>query len=1536
LNKSHSIIKKALKAVLWSAIVIVMIFVIMVALIQVPGIQNKIVNYATSFISNKTQSRVEVKKISIKFPKSVVIEGLYLEDVRKDTLLYAGKVKINIALFDLFSQKITISSAVLEDVNLNLERAGADSLFNFNFLLTAFADTASQKIVEPQAKPKWTISIDQVGLKNIRFQFDDEYGGIYITAALGKLKLEMDEIDFVKSIYSIDELQVESLNGNILTIKPADSTTTNSDAALPFITANNIQIKNSTFMYADSISKRSVFAAISRFELTDGSAVLDNLKIKVKSIEMDENSFAYEVGTMPETDNAFDVNHMKYNHLTLEATDLYYTSDTIEASIKKFNATDQKTMNPIFISGIVKRSLDNLNGENMLIKTGDKTIITTDFGIAGLTDMETAYFDFPNLKINTSKKDIKMLVGPSIPESIDLPENIDLQIAFKGKLKSFESTIEMGSSFGSANLVAILDENENFETRVSLDAFDLGSLLKDTAMFGPVTLTAEASGQGLDKNTIAAKIDVTASQFYLNRYNFHNLTVDGTINGQQFEGRVNLNDENAVFDAEGLVNLNPGQEKYKFRLNVEGADLQKLNITKDDIRIGLAASADLKGGSVNLMNGRAGITNFIIARGDKVYVLDSLLFASINEPDKSEINFSSALIDLKYSGTISPADISAELTHFIDNYFPVSAMDQPKKKSGPSNFTFEIQLHNHPIISQVLLPQLTEFEPGIIQGSFDSGKNELILNAEMKKIVYGTTEIRDLVIEINSDSASLNYKISGSNLSNAQIKLENFILDGKFADSVLFANVSSIAGPQNKKLVIHTQISMDNANYKLVFDPEEFYLMNNRWDIAPDNYVKFGKEGLLIHNFSISNAESQINIASVTDKFNDDVNITIKNFRLDDISRIFEKDTSLVAGNLDGTLLLKRVNNTYGIIADAKISKLAVREIPIGDLSIKAGNPTAERFDIELDLTGAENNFTANGYYFPGAGANSISIEVDIQSLSMKTAEAFSFGQISETSGNISGNLTIRGEAKEPEITGELVFDNAFLKPAVLNNRLELKHETIQLKADGIYFNSFTFLDADKHTAIVDGAIQMNQFKDFIFNLHVDMKDFLLLNTTAKENKEFFGRMLIDSRIDVKGPLSLPVIDGRIKMKDGSNFTFVVPEEKLSTDKGEDIVEFEDPLELNAILYRQGEKAEQKSAITGVDISTIVEIDKQATLRLLLDPSSTDSLVVKGEAALSFTMDRSGKMSLTGAYNLDEGSYLVSLRGVIKKRFNINPGSTIIWNGDPLEADISINATYSVRASPIDLVADQMSGLSEVNRGTYKQKYLFWVLLKLRGEILHPEISFEIQLPPENKGILGGAVDAKLNMLNEDPSALNKQVFALLILGRFTQENPLQSDAGTGVSSVVRSTVGKFLSAQLNQLSSRVVQGVELDFDIQSYDDYSTGQAEGRTEVEIGLKKQLFNERVTVQIGGTVDVEGDKAKQNTANDITSDAMIEYKLTEDGRYRLKGFRNYQYEGALEGQIIETGIGVSYVRDFNQWRELFRSPEKAKAIRREKQK
>ncbi len=1637
MKKILPFLKKTLKAIFWVVLVFVLLFLILAAIIQIPAVQNKIVHYATTFVSNKTHTRVEIENVRISFPKSVVIEGLFLEDLQKDTLISAGKLKINIALFDLIFNKITVNSVKLENVNLNAYNTKTDSLFNYNFLITAFADSTKKETTTSKTPSKWTFTVNNVSLKNIRILYDDEFGGMNISATLDKLDLKMNKIDFEKSIFDIDDLLVEKLNAGVLIKESSVTTQKKTEGTLPFISANNIQINNSTVTFGASINKQSVLAVIKRFELKEGSVDLQKELVKadrfylsesdiryltiasvipdskveipvsfknewivtVQHIDLHHNSLTYKVNGTPNLKNSFDANHLEFKQVHLLASDFFYSTDSTKVLVNEFNAVDQNNfaitrfetdftmdnhsitaksikanttgssligdMNLRFssmkslkdslpylvlnlniksagftnadilyfspalaeqdffknkknitsVSGQINGRINNLKGKNLVLKTGAKTVLKTDFTITGLPAAQTATFHFPNLKLVSGRQDIDMMVGSSIPVSIQIPEEISVNAVFNEKLKEFETSIHLNSSIGNAMLLANIDKNENFRANLSTSELDLGSLLKNKQMYGTVTLTAAVTGHGLDQNTIKADIKAQVSSIFLNNYTYHNLNVNGTASGREFAGEVKLNDKNAVFDFDGLVNTTVGKEQLKFNLNVKGADLQKLSFTKDDMRIGFRANANLKGGTVNKLNGKAGITNMIIAHNGKKYVFDSVMVASVNQPNKSEMSFNSPLIGIKYSGTLSPTSLPEVLSQYFNKFFPFLETKPAKHKNDSTGFNFEIQLHNHPLLSEVFLPDLKEFEPGIITGSFDSRKNELKLNAGVKRLVYGTTEINNMAVVVKSDSTALDFSVSGSGILNSQINLANILFEGKLAENKILANISSIDG-SNKKLLIRSEITKEKGNYKLVLDPKNFYLMNNRWDIAADNYIEFGKQGFLIHHLFMNNAQSQMNIASVHDRFNDDLNIEIKKFRLDDISRIIEKDSSLVKGNVDGNVLLKRVNNSYGIIANATINNLIVRDVPIGQLAIKAENPTGERFDVDVKLTGTNNNLTASGYYIPNGGDNSIHLKADIQSLSMKTVEAFSMGQIREASGNISGNFLVGGKSTAPELSGELTLNDVFMNPKYLNNRIEFKHETLQLRADGIYFEKFTMLDTKKNAAVIDGTVHMKQFSDFVFAIHATTKDFLLFNTTSKENEMFYGRMIIDSKIDITGTISLPVINAKLKMKNGSNFTFAVPEDKLTADKGEDEVLFEDTSKQNEILNRKVKKDIQKSGLTGFDLSSIIEVDKKATLRLLMDPSSSDSLVVRGEAALSFILDRSGKMSLTGTYNLNEGSYLISLEQFIKRKFEIVSGSTISWNGDPLDADISINATYTVRAAPYDLVANQMSGLSDVDKGGYKQLYPFLVMLKLRGAILKPEISFEIQLTPENKGILGGAVNQKLNMLNEDASALNKQVFALLVLGRFVQENPLQSETNVA-STFVRSTVGSFLSTQLNKLSSKVVPGVELNFDIQSYDDYQTGQAQGRTQVGIGVKKQLFNERLSVQMGGSVDVEGARAKQNSVSDITGDVTVEYKLTKDGRYRLKGFRQNQYEGAIEGQLVETGVGVVFVRDFNKW-------------------
>ena len=1644
MNNRFHLLRLIFKIILWIIIAFELLFITIAVLIQVPAIQKRIITYATAIISNKTHTKVDINKISIAFPKSLVIEGLFLEDIKRDTMLYAGKLKVDIAFWGLFHHEIHINSVGLEEVKLNLYRPESDSVFNFNFLIKAFSDTSKAKNPPPETISKWNFILDNIDLKDIRFQYNDDYGGMHLAANMKQMHIKVDKIDLKKLDFSIDELKLENSIASVLILKSAKSNSTKSRGISPKIRANSIKINNILFTFGDSVNRQTIAANIHQLNLQAAeidiqkqlissntvslskskvrysrnekdsnikeekeiSTTKSNWKITAKDIMLDDNSLSYMVENRHIIKNQFDVAHLDYSHFTLHANDFSFSTERIKTSIKKLNAIDQNNfsilefetdfsmdahsitaknlklktpnstidadvkiayhslaslkdslqymmmdadlksvkftnadvlyinhqlnkqtffrnrMNITTISGTISGPIKNLNGKNILIKTGVNTVITTDFNIVGLPKFKTTYFNFPNLSIISGKKDIAMIADTLIPKSIELPESISMQIVFKGQMKSFETTVRMNSSYGELHLLASIDKNENFKSKIRLDNFDVGSLTKSKKTIGNLSLTAEANGHGFDKNTLTASIKAEVSQFYVNNYNYHKLLIEGNIRGQQYEGKLKLNDENAAFDLDGLINLSPNQEQYTFNLNIKGADLKKLNLTKEDIKLALIASADFKGVKTNNLSGKLGITNAFIAHDGKNYSLDTLLLASFNEISLRKTSISNALIGIQYNGTFSPLQISGEINQFINQYFLFSDKVDLKKTFEAQDFNFAIQLHNSPILSEVFLPNLKELEPVYIQGSFNSDKSDLKLKLNMHRIVYGSIEINGLLVNVSSDANALNYSISSTAISNSMIKLENVKLDGKLADNNLFANISSTDENLNKKLSIRSRLSKDKENYKLTIDSNDFYLMNKQWNVASDNYIEFGKQGFLIHHFFIKNAESSIDVASVHDQFNDDLNIAIKNFKLEDISGIIQKDSILIRGDLDGNLLLKRTNNAYGLIADAQIHNLYVREVPIGEVSLKAENPSGERFDVDLNLTGKNNNLSAKGYYVPNGGANSINIKVAIQSLSMKTVEAFSMGNITEAAGTLSGNLLLDGNSSAPDVTGELVFNDAYANPSMLNSRLELKHESVQIQKDGIYFHSFHVLDKEKKVATVDGKLKMEHFRNFIFDLNLSTEDFLLFNTSAKDNNEFYGKMIIDSKVDLSGPITLPVINAKVKLKKGSTFTFAVLDKVLNADKGEDVVEFNNPVKLNEILTRDQIEVKQKTGLKGFDISSVVEIDKEATLKLLLDPSTNDSLVVRGEAALNFTMDRSGKMSLTGAYNITDGSYLVSLESVIKIQFKIKPESTIIWNGDPQGAEISINAFYLVRASPYDLIANQTTGLSEADKNGYKQSFPFLVLLKLRGEILHPLMSFEIQLPPDQKGILGGSVNALLNLLNEDPSALNKQVFSLLILGRFVQENPLQTGS-SDATAIVRTTAGRFLSSQLNRLSSKVLTGVELNFDIQSYNDYQSGKALGRTQVEIGVKKQLFNERLSVQVGGIVDVEGVKANQNSASDITSDATIEYKLTKEGAFRLIAFRHNKYEGAFQGQLIETGIGILHERDFKNWKEFFRA-------------
>ena len=622
------IFKVTLKIFLWIIIGFVSVFILIAALIRIPVIQSKLVSKATVFVSSKTHTKVVLEKITISFPKSVVLRGIYLEDSHKDTLLFAGKIEINIAFRDLLRHRIQAGFIGLHDVSLNLSRRRTDSLFNFNFLITAFTNPGKQKSAEPAKKSNWTFSLGKISLKNIRVHYDDAYGGTNLTVFLPQLKLKMGQTDLQKLVFGIDNLSIDSLSANVLISKPAIQTGKKTSGKMPFISAGKIRISHSKIVYGDLEKKQSLLAVINLLQLKTTSLDVqkqiitssklsleksnihyntndkepaeksisviktnngnNNWQVSVKSIELSDNLLAYNVVNKVKISDAFDYNHMEYRNITLSAVHFFYSPAKTEVSIKKFTTIDHNDFaihefetdfrmdqhsistqkfklktkhssldanlsikflslkslkdsirfmivnfnlkevsfinsdviyfypklarldffknrsNTSSISGNIDGPINHLNGKNLAIQTANSTFVKTDFIITGLPSAKTAYFYFPNFRLTSGRSDIISLAASSVPTGIELPEMISVGLVFRGYLKDFESTVALNSSLGSAHLFAGIDKNENFRVKVNLKEFDVGRLLKNKGKAGTLSLTAEAAGHGLKKETVTA------------------------------------------------------------------------------------------------------------------------------------------------------------------------------------------------------------------------------------------------------------------------------------------------------------------------------------------------------------------------------------------------------------------------------------------------------------------------------------------------------------------------------------------------------------------------------------------------------------------------------------------------------------------------------------------------------------------------------------------------------------------------------------------------------------------------------------------------------------------------------------------------------------------------------------------------------------------------------------------------------------------------------------------------------------------------
>jgi translocation and assembly module TamB len=313
-------------------------------------------------------------------------------------------------------------------------------------------------------------------------------------------------------------------------------------------------------------------------------------------------------------------------------------------------------------------------------------------------------------------------------------------------------------------------------------------------------------------------------------------------------------------------------------------------------------------------------------------------------------------------------------------------------------------------------------------------------------------------------------------------------------------------------------------------------------------------------------------------------------------------------------------------------------------------------------------------------------------------------------------------------------------------------------------------------------------------------------------------------------------------------------------------------------------------------------------------------------------MNPNGRLSFTGSYEVSNGHYELNLHNIVDRKFTLAPGSRISWAGDPFDAKLDVRAIYTLKTSASALMASQVSGEDSSIKNKYKQVLPFNVYLNIDGELLQPKISFSLDMPEDVQGAINGQVYGRIQQINQREDELNRQVFSLLVLNRFYPESGSDGSSG-GFASIAKNNLNDAISGQLNTFSDKILgsYGIQLDFGLNSFTDYQSNAPTDRTQLDIAAQKKLFNDRLVVRVGSEVDIQG-SSQTEEKSPLIGNVSLEYKITKDGKYRIRGFRKSEFENVIDGQTIVSGIALIFTKEFNEFQQLWNSilnSEKEKA-------
>jgi hypothetical protein len=1178
----------------------------------------------------------------------------------------------------------------------------------------------------------------------------------------------------------------------------------------------------------------------------------------------------------------------------------------------------------ILISTETDGKINDLNINNLEITLLGNTILKSKCRLTGLPDINALVFDADINRLSTNPADIQQFVDPAVFAGLKLPPSFELQGNAKGKINSVKGNFEFTSAYGNIAADAFYQNSgsavrDTFSIDFTAKNIRAGTILSDTSI-GKTSFTGHATGSGISNNDIWGSVHLDIHDAYYQSYTYNNITLDGRMSGKMISATASSGDTNLNFKLIADADLREAKQKITAQLDLSKANFHALHLSETEVNFSTQLTAEVNYAGFQDADAHLTMVNSEITRPGRTVPFDSVVIQAVSSVDSMMIKIKSDVIDGQISGNIPPQNLGKTLQSAYKKYFGIA--DTTQSVAG-QYIDFAMHIHIPENIIQLFSSESEALNISHLKGSYKTDSNELSVEIKLPEAMLSGIKIDSVNLSINGKNELVSLEASILKLAYDTLNIENIRINEQVNKGIILSEISTLDSIGKPSYLFANKIESDTNFLKISFLPDGLILDNVPWKTEEGNVLEKRGRRLIAEKFVFSNADQSIGMVTSDNS----QKIVFDNFAIQNLINIikFSGNQRLFKGNLDGEVIFPVSETEKYINASLSINELYIRDSLVGKIfaEVKTAN---DRMDLIFNFENQDNSINVNGDIDHLSGVPKLNLNAEININSLQRLEQLSLGYFSEMNGKINGEISVKGTTAQPEIKGYIGFNQTTFKVNSLNFLAKISDEKILLDPKGIHFSDFVIEDEQAKKLTVNGDILTTGFSDFGYDMHLVTTDFQPVNSTVADNPVFYGKLSLDADVKLKGDMENPKLSANVKINSSSDLTYALPGSELQLVTSEGIVEFLDPSQLNdSLLNLRGDYLTDSiiSKLTGLDLTLNLEIDPEAKFTVDIDPKSGDFLTVSGSAKVNIAADANGKQTLTGIYEVKNGVYQLSFYGLVKKTFTIAPGSSITWSGRPMDADLDITAEYEVRTSSVSLVANETASMSDAEKQTFNQRLPYMVKLNINGFLAEPEISFNIDLP-ERYLVTYPLVATKLAMLNSEEMTqeLNKQVFALLVTGSFMADNPLSatSSSPTNIASTAaRNSVNGILADQLNNISSKYISGVDVNFGLTSYEDYEENPGDIRTEMDIQVSKKLFNDRITVEAMGSFDLEGDKNKSagSSSKTMTGEFAVIYQLTESGEYKLRAYYEDAYD-LFDGDISYSGIALIFEKEFDTLR------------------